>query len=466
MYPLIVLLLLVCILPLWAQPLDRATLVENFKQWDLMVKEGKGLSESADSGTLGWGEAPYLRAYANLWLVTNDPYWLGKIEDHFARIMASAGDPDGDGFLGWQTATYSGAVSWAQPLNNMGTATMEPPFGRQTSEKLIKEATGHVYVINFLDPASFTIQDQTTRQVLVDKQAYKDGEVITAIPGSRVTIKGAPRAGDRFMVRTLQPEPTEFSVHEGMIAHPVAIFIEAVSKDEKLKERFGASAEKFLTFINRNMVQKHEKDWVEFDWPMGEGQPPVHVGAYRFADLITDRFPNRVMPHNQYLALARVYLILQNVPGADPLMKPRAELMARFFRACLQPRDNAWVWNYWDWIEAGEVGHSGFEDTGHGHIDVGFAVEAGQRGVVFTDDDLKRMSRTLLDVMWNQDENAPKVGPRVDTRGDQTAFILADYLDLCQWEPKIYELATKVFEPKTMMAVPTMLRAEQLCGKQ
>jgi hypothetical protein len=40
-----------------------------------------------------------------------------------------------------------------------------------------------------------------------------------------------------------------------------------------------------------------------------------------------------------------------------------------------------------------------------------------------------------------------------------------DWVDLCRWEPKIYELALKTYAP-TMSATsaPLMLRAESLCG--
>ncbi|MEN6546811.1 MAG: hypothetical protein ABFE07_12305 [Armatimonadia bacterium] len=451
-------LLMVAAGPLMAQALDVAKLAEEFKAWDLSKNEGQGLSASSDSGTLAWGEAAYLRAYSDLWLVTKDTYWLSKIEDHFNRMIGNASDPDGDGFLGWTTATYSAAGYWAQPLCNMGTGTVEPPFTRTTNGDQMKQITGHVYVVEFADEATFAVTDQTTRKLVAGKQAYKDGAQITAVPGCKVTIKGAPRAGDKFMVRTMQPEPTEFVVHEGMVAHPVAVFIEAVAKDEKLKERFGASAEKFLQFMNRNFLQKHERDWVDL---------PDGAGGYRFADLITDRFPNRVMPHNQYLALARAFLVLKDVPGADPLMGKRAEQMAKFFRRSLMEQDAAWVWYYWDWIEAGEAGHSGFEDTSHGHIDIGFAIEAARRGVVFTDDDMKRFTRTVLDLMWNQSETDPKLGPTCAVRGDKFGLVSADWIELCQWDRKIFDLAlqTPVGRKPLGPAAATLLRAQMVCGK-
>ena len=276
--------------------LDKAKLAEEYKAWDLSKNGGLGASEATDSGTLGWSESSYLRGYSNMWLAGGDTYWLAKIQDHFTRIMGSATDPDGDGFLGWQTATYSAAVYWCQPLLNRGTGTIDPPFFSEKNAKAIEQVTGHNYVINFVDAATYRVQDQSTRQWVSEALTYKSGEVITAVPGCKVRISGEARTGDRFMVRTLRPEPTEYAVHEGMLAYPVSVFIEAVAKDPKLREQFGASADSFLQFINLNFLQKHEQDWVEYE----DGS-----GAWRFADLITDRFPNRIMPHNQYLALAR-----------------------------------------------------------------------------------------------------------------------------------------------------------------
>jgi hypothetical protein len=438
----------------WGEPLDKAKLAEEFKAADAALKEGRGYSESADSGTLGWGESSILRNYSRMWLVTRDTYWLAKIEDHFTRIIGTATDPDGDGFLGWQTPTYSAAVYWCQALHNRGAATIQPTQYKEMG-KPMAAITGHVYVISFDEPASFSVWDQTTRQCVAEKQPYQSGAAITAVPGCKVTIAGQTAAGDRFMVRTLKPEPTEFTVHEGMIAYPVAIFIEEVKQDPKLQERFGASADKFLQFINQHMLRKHEYDWLTL---------PDGSGGWRFRDLITDRYPNRIMPHNQYLALARAFLVLKDVPGADPLLGQRAEQMARFFRVSLIEQDAAFTWHYWDWIENGQPDHSGFEDTSHGTIDVGFAIDAATRGVVFTEADMKRFTRTMLDLMWNQSEEDPKLGPNCATRGDKSVFVINDWIDLCRWEPKIYELALRTFQKKhAATSVPLMLRAESLC---
>ncbi|MHB8996057.1 MAG: hypothetical protein ACYC63_12495 [Armatimonadota bacterium] len=436
--------------------LDRTKLAEEYKRADAGYREGKGWSDSADSSTLGWSESSYLRNYANMWQATGDPYWLGKIEDHFSRILSTATDPDGDGFLGWQTAAYSAPVYWSFPLYNRGNATIEPAFFRELRQAK-PPVTGHVYVIEFADPVTFTVQDQTTRKPVAEKQAYKPGEIITAIPGCKVKISGEPVSGDAFMVRTVASEPLEFAVHEGMIAYPAAMFIEAVKKDPKLQEQFGASADRFLAYINEHMLRKHEQHWLQVD---------ESRGAWRFMDLVTERYPNQILPHNQYLALARALLVLKDVPGADPLAGRRAEQMARLFRSYLIEQGEAFVWHYWDIPVPDERFKPNMEDTSHGTIDVGFAIEAAQRGVVFTDADMKRFTRTMLDLMWNQSEEDPKLGPNVATRGDKFTFLTHDWIDLCRWEPRIYELALKTYQKKPATGVaPMLLRAESVCKK-
>ena len=67
--------------------IDVARLNEAYKAYDLSRNEGKGYSESADSGTLGWGEGAVIPSYAQMWEATEDVYWLTKIGEHFQRIL-------------------------------------------------------------------------------------------------------------------------------------------------------------------------------------------------------------------------------------------------------------------------------------------------------------------------------------------------------------------------------------------
>ncbi|NUQ61510.1 MAG: hypothetical protein HUU20_03415 [Pirellulales bacterium] len=441
--------------------IDAAKLAEAYKAYDLTRNEGKGFTDSADSGTLGWGEGAVIESYAQMWEATGDPYWLAKIGEHFQRIMAAASDPDGDGFLSWNTKTYSCAVANAERLHNVSEADIEPAYQKNMNGEAAARCTGHTYVLEFhAGPERFRILDWTTRQVLAAEIAYEDGAAIAQIPPFRFKIKGRPRQGDRFMVRTAAPEPIEYAVHQGMFVYPAAVFIEAVKTRTELRERFGADADKFLAFINKHVFEKNEQDWLE----MGEAG-----GGYRFAPTLTDRYPNRIMPHNQFAALARAWLVLKDLEGAHPLMARRAEQMVRYFRSHLEldETNNAYRWHYWDWTEYGRPGSSGYEDTSHASLSMSLAVAAARRGVVFTEEDMVRIANTWLKLMWNRDEEKPAMAASVDGKGPHTfSPLMARWSELSQWDRKVHDLALKTFLSKgpdqQARSAPEML----LCAKR
>lgn len=467
MYVLTLILLLIAA-PAFAQ-LDVAALSDAYKQADAKFNDGLGHSTKPDSGTLGWGEGPILQNYADMWEVTQDTYWLDKIRLHFRNIMATATDPDGDGFLSWQTPTYSTSLAFAERLHNVGTADITPDRQKQTNGKLANKATGHSYVIEFQANAdTYRIRDLDNSKLIVETATYKSGEKITAIEGFTFTITGETRRGDRFLVRTQKPIPATFTVHQGMFIYPTALFIEAVKAQPKLHEQFGADADAFLAFINKHIFEKNEVDWLD----MGE-----LGGGYRFEPFITDRFPNRIMPHNQFGALGRAWLVLKDVQGADPRMANRAEQMVRYFHNHLhlftsKDKDDPyeWVqWYYWDWTDYGKPGHSGWEDTGHAALTMSMAVEAARRDVIFTEQDMQRIANCWLRVMYNGDEKTPRMASYVDGRGEHRFWALErNFSKVAQWDRRAYELALRVYESCDAAAkarhAPAMLLVAKRAG--
>lgn len=442
---------------------DARQLAEGFKAADMRVNDGKGQSESADSGTLGWGESKHLEGYIALWEVTQDRYWLTKITEHFQRIMGNASDPDGDGYLSWQTGSYSCAVAYAERLHNVSDADIAPASQKNTSGAAAAQCTGHTYILDFqTTPDLFRVIDWDTRTVIADQIPYQDGGAITQIKPFKLVIKGQTRQGDRFLVRTVAPEPLEFTVHQGMFLYPVALFIESVKTRPELQTQFGADADQFLAFINKHVFEKNERDWLDCG-ALG--------GGYRFEPRLTDRYPNRIMPHNQFAALARVWLVLKDVDGAHPLMAQRAEQMVRYFHSflVLDQEHEAYRWHYWDWIERGEPGNSGWEDSSHASINVSLAVEAARRHVIFTDQDMQRIANTWLKVMWNRDEDQPRFSARV-SGGEpyDVSALRGRWTELSQWDRRVYDLALKAFlagnESRKIAAAPILLLCASRAG--
>ena len=126
-------------------------------------------------------------------------------------------------------------------------------------------------------------------------------------------------------------------------------------------------------------------------------------------------------------------------------------------------------WHYWDWIDYGEPGNSGWEDTGHAGLTLTLAIVAARRGVVFTDQDLKRMANCWLRVMWNGDEETPRMASRVDGGGEHRFTPLnGNWGQLGQWDRKAAELALVEFKKlppdKQAPNAPTMLLIAKRAG--
>ena len=430
-------------------PLDVKGMVEAFAKFDRGHKKGRGESESPDSGTLGWGESRFLDAYAKLYEVTGETRWLDRIADHFDRIIRNAKDSDGDGYLDWATPTYSTGVVRTSVLHNRGTGQIEPAHHRERDGKKANAMRDAEYIVEFLTGKDYVLRENQEWQVL-HRGAYRPGRAIDVLPGVTFTISGRPAVGDKFRIETRGARMLEYIVHQGMFTYPVARFVEAVSGSRALKARYGARVQKHLAFIRRHIVEKHERYWLDTSQT---------TGGYRFQEDQTERYPNRIMPHNQYLALARTFLVLQDCTK-DPIYPDRAARMARNFRRALRKTGRAYTWYYWDWMENGTPGHSQIEDTSHGNIDIGFAVEACRRGVAFQGADLRRFGRTLLDQMWNGSLTDPKLGSHVDRKEGESAAIQS-WIDLCQWEPQVWDICYGIFRKQgaPVQTIPTILQA-------
>ena len=317
---------------------DREALIAEFVAFDESRNEGRAYSDQKTSSALAWGESYYLNGYIKMYRVTGDPRWLDKVVDHFDRMAANMSDHDGDGIPGWQADRYSVSRMCAEELHNRGTARIRPAAEVETNIQRAHEAVDAEYLVERTGEDRFTVRQRTGGPwEVVHDGAHAEGEPIPGIAGFEVRLEGQPEIGDRFRVETRGPAPLEYAVHEGMILYPVAQLIELALKDPRLEGRYEEKARAYLQLIEMRVLEKQERHWQE----VGPG-----MGAYRFTESPSERFPNRVMPHNQYLALARVWLVLKDV-SENPLYLERATRMAAHFRHFLEKTETAWTWNYW-----------------------------------------------------------------------------------------------------------------------
>ncbi|MBM4045634.1 MAG: hypothetical protein FJ279_11000 [Planctomycetes bacterium] len=427
--------------PTW----DASRMREGLKQRpsDMMVaywlmdrshRNGIGNSDAKTSGGLGWGESSWLMDYVMCYKATRDTYWLDKVVDHFDRMMGTLNDPEGDGFLAWRDPAYSVGIVRVTGRQSAEGLTIEPETCRTHVGRGGESITGHIYAITFPAPNKVEVRDETEKKVIATKD-YKDKLVLTEIPGSKFTLSGPAKPGARFALASTAGEEIEYQVHDGMITYPIAQFIEIVFKDAGLHGRYKRKADEYLAFIDKHIRQKWEATWVEL---------PDDGGAYNFTQHVTQRFAGGLLPHNQFLALARTFIVLKDVDGVPnrAVYLDKATKMARYFKKSLRLNGDAYVWNYWDPYPPIPEVRLNVEDTSHGSIDIGFVAEACNRKVVFTDDDLRRFSNTYADVMWNKSKDDPKIAGVVDGRSSKRdGQVIREWIKLAQWNPKVWDVA-------------------------
>ncbi len=407
-----------------------------YRLWDATNRNGIGNSDAQTSGGLGWGESSFLRNYMLCYTVTHDTYWLDKVIDHFDRMIGNLSPPDKDGYRAWSDLDYSVGIVRAEPVGDVGGLTIEPAVQRlnvrQGGGELV---TGHEYRLELTAEGRIRVLDVTDNKELA-ALAYADPTVISGIPGAKLTVKGPARAGAVFRVVTTAPERIEYQVHDGMVTYPVAQFIEVAYTDSRLPAKYRKKAEQYAALVDKQCFEKWERTWVDL---------PDGAGLYKFTPNPTQRFPNASLPHNQYLALARTWIVLKDVPGLAHRDRylDRATKMARYFHANLKPNGNGYVWNYWDPLPSENIPRH-IEDQSHGTIDIGFAIEAVQRHVVFTEEDLRRFAATYTEVMWNGSLTDPRFGDVVSTnQGNNRTW--SEWIELGGVSDKVCEVALAIY---------------------
>ncbi len=420
----------------------------DLKAYDVAFRGGKGYSDSPDSDMLGWAEASRLLMYMKCYRVSQDAYWLDKLVDHFDRMIANLSDPDGDGYLGWSTITYSDALGWPKAdENNQGNGEIAPELVRARKNT---EVTGHTYTIEFVEADKFDVIDTEAAMLVAREELYKSGAAITAIPGIKVTISGTPAKGDKFEVHTEAVIPLEWACHDGTITYPLALFVETVKKDEALHEQYGEKADEYAKLLTENFLKKWDYVWVEPAEGMGFLKWEPLVANPYLRSIAPAEIPNTVrpIPHNQYLALGRTYLVMADVVE-EPLagqLRDKAAKMARYFKSKLRKTGAAYTFAYWDPIE--ELSDSA-DDISHGGLSLSFAIEAANRGLVFTAEDMTRFAHTLLDQIWNGSVEEPQFARRVNGEGKMAAAGTGGYwAGLCRCDDEVWRLLWAIFRQK------------------
>lgn len=204
---------------------------------------------------------------------------------------------------------------------------------------------------------------------------------------------------------------------DGMLDYAILVF-----EDRALKAGYASRVAPYIASAKRNFVEKYDKrgTWIE-DGPYG--------GYIASANFLKEGNLNEWIhspnssgagvshPFNKQMDAALVCLKLHRVTG-EAFYRDRAERIFFTVKSHFQFFDDHYCWNYYEPLYPGDVDLVK-RDTRHGiwvHPwrsgyqagEVSKIVEAYHYGIVFDEQDIRRIINTNLKVMWNGSREDPK----------------------------------------------------------
>lgn len=202
---------------------------------------------------------------------------------------------------------------------------------------------------------------------------------------------------------------------EAMMLRPVVLMADKILKTPALEKRWGAQARGYVELAGKTFEKWDRRDcWREIKeggvWVVPAFGIDRQTGRWSsgYEQRKTTGFSN---PANKQNHIARWLLAMFDVTG-EPVYRERAEKWFRVMKSRMQTREEGkyLVWNYWDPAGPWDYKPDGkpkhwvgvHPNGGYYGIDVEGIVSAFEHGLVFSQEDMKRLVATNRDFMWNQ----------------------------------------------------------------
>jgi hypothetical protein len=211
-------------------------------------------------------------------------------------------------------------------------------------------------------------------------------------------------------------------VGDAILLEGILNFSVLVLEDKSLKSKYQDKANSYVEIAKRDFVEKWDKRgcWVD-DGPYGTY---IEFNKYLKSDNLKEWIsaPEASRagishPFNKQMDVGQVCLRLFRITG-DKFYRDRAEKIFFTAKSHFQYFDDHYCWNYYEPLYPGDVDLVK-KDTRHGvwvHPwrsgyqagEVEKIAEAYHYGIVFDEQDIKRIINTNLNVMWNKDKKNPR----------------------------------------------------------
>jgi hypothetical protein len=211
-------------------------------------------------------------------------------------------------------------------------------------------------------------------------------------------------------------------VGDAILLEGILNFSVLVLDNKALKSKYQDKANSYVEIAKKDFFEKWDKRgcWIE-DGPYGTYiEFNKYLKSDNLKEWITAPEASRSgisHPFNKQMDVGQVCLKLYKITG-DKIYRDRAEKIFFTAKSHFQYFDNHYCWNYYEPLYPGDV-DLGKKDTRHGvwvhpwrsgyqASEVDKIVEAYNYGIVFDEQDIKRIINTNLNVMWNKDKKNPR----------------------------------------------------------
>ena len=211
-------------------------------------------------------------------------------------------------------------------------------------------------------------------------------------------------------------------VGDAILCEGIVNFCVLVKEDKALSQKYGSKANEYQKMIRRDFFDKYDKRgcWVE-DGPYASYIGfPKYVHKDNMKDWVMgpkNVIPGISNPFNKQMDAGILSLKMWRITK-DNYFKDKAVKIFFTAKSHFQYFDNHYCWNYFDPLYKGDVDvkrnntrhwvdvhmwRSGYQAS-----EVDKIAEAYHYGIVFDEQDMKRIINTNLKVMWNKDKVNPK----------------------------------------------------------
>lgn len=253
----------------------------------------------------------------------------------------------------------------------------------------------------------------------------------------------------------------EFVIDDAMIVYPLTKFANLVKSNSALQASYQTAADRYMELAS-DLVSKWQPRWIESG----------NYGTYLAPDNGALRtYARCALPINQVSIPGNIFTELYKYTGQLPYLD-KAQKLAANYRNYLMPHTNeSYTWNYYENLFSEQVPeHCAkslvVEDISHANLDVDFIVNAYLSGIAFTEQDIKALTSTFVNNMWNQSYSQPIISSRVNGSVDT---ISGEFLwwwgDLAQFDIKTLFVINSVWNKEDIYKIDTSTPIDPETGK-